>query len=456
MTMEQRIQRQGNASKMATEISAVTMEVLSESCADQRNIFHQVITDANIRGIASRIARATLFRMTNQKTPLITRDPEKSDFQIIDEIEAHVREEFGAWWTHHQDYVASRDMQQEKTYIDANGAPEEDSDIAVVLGIIENNNFSINPELRKIYDDVRGATYGTINGDNIEEILPQIERSYKTSWLEGESLWGISRNNPQQLEKFNERTKRGVFVFGFRERVDGKPSVAEQMHADFKRSPEEGPLYKGKYLRGADGKLLAWLTYWQPEIGLHNGHEQMVTDYLEQGVTGKPMTYTRTPKKEEHVSHAKHTLMFDTIWAGKRFAARRLFPKALIDMWKDNRSLKRFLGYRLNGIETFPSYRELHEHPRIGENWYSARFFLERRCATFAHDFNEFGPQSTRVLPDGTQIRINPEWAAFYGEFPEVLKTSWELWRQTQAEFGDLSSDGYDRMVINYKPPVIS
>lgn len=293
---------------------------------------------------------------------------------------------------------------------------------------------------------VRNARYVDINGGNIHDYLPRIRASYERAWLGAQSLEKLRRNNADDIAAFCDETAKGVFVYGFDEKIDGT-SVEDQIVADLEsdNDPNDFPSYKFKALEDDKGELLAWLTYWQPPVFKGNGsHRAAVKRYLHNGVTGGEMRFGLQPTKESFLAKPDKVLLFDTLRGEVSTAAARLFAKSVQDMIDTCPSIEDFISYRIRELFTEPRFPAYNATKRFCENTKSEVFFNKRGCIDIARDFNPDGPKSQRVMQDGTTVTLNPEWDVLSCEIRELFRRSKSIWNAIQLENGDPTSDGLD------------
>ena len=303
-----------------------------------------------------------------------------------------------------------------------------------------------------IFERVRNATYVTLNRDTYPEYRDRLFESYRRYWLKPDTIAKL--HDPGLVSEFTKETKQGIFVYGIDERVNGKPSVAEQMDDDFSR--DYGPhdrSYLGKALVDDTGEVLSWLTYWQTPKQPNGKALKEMRDYLDRGVTGGRMKYTGAPDKDTFSRNIRTLLMFDTISGGPPMASARLFAKSVQDMLDPAQGgtphLTNFVAYRLYELHMEPAIRR-NRIMRLADNKSSDRFFDRYGCEEFAYDFSPHGPRSERVLPalqgdavgEQRKMYLNPRWVAFSGEFDTLFSQAWAVWRSMQRTYGDVTDDG--------------
>lgn len=297
-----------------------------------------------------------------------------------------------------------------------------------------------------LFARVRNAKYVDINRTNIHDYLPRIRASYERAWLTAKSLEKLSHNNADEIAAFCAETAKGVFVYGFDEKV-GDASVEEQMVGDLtsENDPNDFPAYKCKALEDEKGELLAWLTYWQPPLFRSNGsHRESVVKYLHNGVTGGDMHFGLQPTKESFLMKPDKVLLFDTLRGEVSTAAARLFAKSVQDMIDHCSYIEDFITYRIRELFTEPRFQAYNATKRFCENTKSEIFFNARGCIDIARDFNPDGPKSQRVMENGTVVTLNPEWDVLSSEIRELFRRSKAIWNAIQLKNGDPTSDGLD------------
>lgn len=469
------VEEHGSTAKISTEIMGLTLQHISRLMNDESETYKSIDKTA-VSGIAARVARGVVFRLATDDIPLVDAPdtPNRGEGELLNTIVSHIREEFDEWWTFHHDYRPPAKMPSESGYISANG-PLDWSKAVTSYERISHSPLSVRENvpadrilesvanihqiskiplhLSDIYSDVRTATYGVISSNTFHEIFPKIKASYRHAWLEAEAFQLLKE---QKMDEFVRRTRKGIFVYGFDEEGDRKVSVSDEMSQDLVRHyHHDEPTYEGRYLMSADGRLLAWMTYWQTPLSPSDKNGKMVCNYLANGVTGGEMQYTRSPKREFLERDAKDTLMIDTIRGEVPLAAARLMSKVTTEMQHISPYLKRFMGYRLHDLEMNPPPNEKHDHIRLSENLSSSHFFDKRECFPFAYDYSPAGPRSKRDLPDGTEMYLNPEWVAFVGRFGDVREASQREWISIQRSFGDISDDrGTQSFIRSYDPTI--
>lgn len=429
----------GKIAGVVTEISSAAVAVVTEMHRNHQQPYYRTIGNHSVYGIAGRVARETIFHLANLQAPFLELHSGQSEAAEID-VEDIVIDQFHQWWAKRSSYIPSNQLPEVMKYEKEHGGVSETSDLHSILELTDANFFG-SSNMREIYDRVRTATYGTISRGNVDLLLPKIHESYKRSTLQAETIEKLARHRAQGETHFKGDVHKGIFVFDFQERVDGNPSIEEQMYDEFTRSPEHSTGYVGKYLMDDDGELLAWLTYWQPPRLKNEQYRSMLDQYLRKGVTGGKMRYSRKPERREFLPYLDSTLMFDTIKGEVPFAANRLFAKSMQDMLLDNSSLEMFIGYRLHELHLNPPLEVYKKPIRLFDNLRSSKFFTDRECGSFATDHNRSGPASIRTLSDGSTVLLNPEWVAFNGRFDDIINASWQKWHSVQRKFGDVSID---------------
>lgn len=458
---------EGKRADIATQIRRAAEDHMFELITDARTVYSQIITDDNFTGITGRVARGALFRYVNKELPLGAAPAEELE-QAHDMIEECVSDAFDDWWRQRHDFVPSHKMAPEAQFIARhkpidwsethvplierakarmNGVERKDELKPQVQETIRHidQGLGINTAFRENFDRVRSAAYKAVTVDNIESVLDRIEEVYNEDLLKAETIALLKSADPAVRKAFIERTERGVFVSGFRERIKGKPSVRDQMEKDFTREYKENePRYEGRYLEDENGKILAWLTYWQPPREVSKKNATLIRQYLKKGVTGARMTYANNSVRDVLHNVAAHTVMIDTIQGPVRPGARRLMAHVTQDMQERSPYLKKFLGYYLDELFFRPSFEIFgREEVHLSQNASSFGYFSKLGCKNFATDRNpNFGPWSSRTLPDGQEIKLDAQWAAFVGDFPTVVQNARNLWHQDCLRYGDISKDG--------------
>jgi hypothetical protein len=337
----------------------------------------------------------------------------------------------------------------------ANGSSEEVPLVREVAeGIINiDSRQNVLTSTRHIFERVRSAAYLAITPDDIQDVLPRIEKSYNSVWLTPETIAKLESGDSVDRKEFVRKTRKGVFVSGFHEKIDGQPSVAEQMLHDLTREYEpDEPTYEGRYLEDENGEILAWLTYWQPPHCESEKNAQLVREYLQKGVTRGGMRYDDLREKEIIESFAKETVMIDTIRGGIHNAARRLMAKVTQEIYERSPYVKKMIGYYLHNLYFDPPLHvKDQEEVRLSENVSSATFFASLGCRVFAKDRNpENGPRSKRILPDGRELYLRPVWEAFEGSFDTVRRNAREPWLREGLIYGDFTQDGLKEKVYRW------
>lgn len=395
-----------------------------------------------IQGLTGRILRDCLYAMQVQ-TSVLQNDFDSSLMEMEERIAEVVPGAVQEWWSAQRDsgdFLAMRDGPSAQECLRRYGELAIDvqpySECVDVEGLQRWHAF----------EKVRTAAYITLNRDTYPELEEKIEESYEAVRLKNSAIAKLKIGDGDSVDAFVEETSRGIFVFGFHENVDGKPSVAEQMKSDFMTDVEDGSMrYIGKCLLTDKKELLSWLTYWEMPHDPNEACKKTVHEYLMTGVTGGTMEYKGAPGRDKFMTDWRTIQMFDTICSSVSMAGSRLFAKALQEMWENNPQLRDFMAYRLYELFMEPRFDSLGDRNiRFGDNESSGLFFGVRKCQGRAFDFNPHGPKSRRDI-DGTCVLLNPMWEMFSGEMQRVLLASWGVWRSYQEKYGDVTEDG-----INY------
>lgn len=116
---------------------------------------------------------------------------------------------------------------------------------------------------------------------------------------------------------------------------------------DFQRQNDGGPVYVGECLLDKNKKNLSWFTHWRPGSPKHERQERMIEDFLDHGITGAPMRYTRRPSRNQ-IDKYKNQIMFGDTIQGRReykYGPARIFAKSLLDAHRQTKySLEMFWG----------------------------------------------------------------------------------------------------------------
>lgn len=466
VTQELRAQ-EGKRADIATQIRRAAEDHMFELITDARTVYSQIINDDNFTGITGRVARGALFRYVNKGMPLDGTPVEEPE-ELPGMIEECVADAFHDWWMQRLEFVPSEKMHPEAHFIALhqpidwsenhvplierakarmNGVERKDDLKSQVQETVRHidQGLGINTAFRQNFDRVRSAAYKVVTIDTVESVLDRIEEAYNEDLLKAETIALLKSTDPAVRKAFIERTERGVFVSGFRERIKGKPSVRDQMEKDFTREYKENePRYEGRYLEDENGEILAWLTYWQPPREVSKKNATLIRQYLKKGVTGARMTYANNSVRDVLHNVAAQTVMIDTIQGPVRPGARRLMAHVTQDMQAHSPYLKKFIGYYLDELFFRPSFEIFgREEVHLSQNASSFGYFSKLGCKNFATDRNpNFGPWSSRTLPDGQEIRLDAQWAAFVGDFPTVAQNARNLWNEDCLRYGDISKDG--------------
>lgn len=433
---------------MRVLLAHVTMGLASDILMLERNdqeLLRANIPEQSLHGVEARFAKAAAARLASSGFYDELNDNTQIDLQTFEKMRKIIAAELDEWWDEQKvnKHAFCKFFHEPK---DADSATPQMKRIFREI----DSTYGISRKKRGMFEKVRTAEVEEITGDNIHDMLPAIERVYNQAYLREDAIEFLRENTAASINAFRERTKKGVFVFGFHEKVKGKPSVAEQMVHDFtKPDATDDVKYRGWVLHEpGQENIQAFLTLWEPPYD-ESHKNPMLAQYLKTGVTGGKMRYTRKPKQAEIEPYIGKTLMIDTICSNQRYAASRLFAKALHRSKKNRKDLQYFMGYRLHELLFTPPFQAFQEPIRFSDNASSADFFESRDCASFAYDHNTRGSQSVRKLSDGTSLYLNPEWVAFNGKFDSVLAASLIAWRTVQATYGDISYDGFDKQVFD-------
>lgn len=410
----------------------------------------RLLTEQVNPGVLARVMRDSIYKLHTVSHFLRCDEHEfQRAQQMLTDVVPGVFNEFWEEQRHNAGFITERDAPGARDFTRTTGG-DDTTEIDPFLEDVDRMFTLKYPPA--IFERVRNAAYVTINSETYPEYRDRLFASYRRHWLTPETIAKL--RDPKEVGEFTKETRKGIFVYGIDERVDGKPSVAEQMDEDFSR--RYGPRdrsYVGKALVGDDGEVLSWLTYWQTPAEPNGRALRDMRSYLDRGVTGGRMKYTGAPDKDTFSRNIKTLLMFDTISGGPPMASARLFAKSVQDMLDPAQGgtphLTNFVAYRLYELHMEPAIRR-NRIMRLADNKSSDNFFNRYGCEEFAIDFSLNGPRSERVLPalpdagvpDGQKMYLNPRWVAFSGEFDTILSHAWAVWRSMQHTYGDVTNDG--------------
>lgn len=396
-----------------------------------------------VQGLVARLSRLGIHAMASDQhrhrllKPKL--DPVLSRGNVIG-IRDSVRQAFEEWLEiqHDDRFVPEREFPVVQEARKRRGPGFEH----LVVPHLDSVNQSLDLPLWGTFERVRSAAYVVINKENYREFMPRIEETYNQAWLDSSLLQGL-QDDPDGQRKFKQRTSKGAFIHGFRERQGAKPSVADQMVQDFESSDcPNTPRYEGRCLLDDDGKLLAWLTFWHTPRQPSEEHRNVVLEYLHRGVSGR-IEYYHDDDRVTLEKNVDYITRIDTIWRKEDvpLAARRLFAKTITDIRTQSPHQQYLLGYHFWELYTYPR-RYLHSLPlQHADNESSYKFFHDRGCKSIALDSDEAGPVSYREFPDNERMCLRPAWMVFAGPMDEIYKRSIALWRRSQRQYGDPTSD---------------
>lgn len=468
--------RTGRIADITTQIRMAAEDYVAGLVSVKSGIYpqtSQLINDRTFPGIVARVTREALFAYANRGLSFSPPSDASSSQELTETIEACVDGAFREWWGGRTDFVPSYNQYHESAFIKAHpplawmqaaskierakarvcGQVQEMSpESEVVEAVIHADRmYNIRTDWRHHFERVRSAHYRAVDRADAGSIVDRLERSYNHALLQPQTIVQLESDDPAERRAFRQTTRRGVFVNGYRESIDGRPSVAEQMRCDFGREyARNEPRYQGRYLEDEHGEIIAWLTWYQPphkHLKRNNDNTSMIRAYLKRGVTGGRMNYALPEYRGILHRKASTTLMIDTIRAEVPLAAWRLMAKATREMCENSPYLTDFMGYRLGDVRFSPPLKGTGIHDRVhwSENSQSHKFFSRLGCTNFAEDGNrKSGPRSRRVLPDGREIFLHPHWVAFVGDIAEVASNAKEIWLNEANRYGDVSGDGFE------------
>ncbi len=303
---------------------------------------------------------------------------------------------------------------------------------------------------------VRQLAYGPFTPEDL--LRPGgVEDAYMKVQINERSIGHLRQGDD---DAFSAATKKGFFVFGFREKPGSASgeiglSVHEQMLKDLSRQPnaegvfEEGE-YIGRCLKDASGRIVSYLTCELPprdprlrEIDAANIPKNK-SEYwtklcflLDKGITDGGMEYMGITF-DDFMSHIDltRTANFDTICSDPDapLAASRLFALLMEEIGRSDPEVKYMVLYRLLRLRLDPP-----PHPdvfqiEVGENDSSNTFFRKRKFGNLATEFNADGFYSTRIV-HGQEHKLLPAWIWMAASLPQAQRHSMRLWTDALREY---------------------